>query len=300
MVMVHQSFAVARLFILPLSLHSPYYSSVDKIKQTTPHFYTVGRMQPLNKLSDLVRGELAQAGYMEILSLGLCSRLENFDHLRRKDDGSAVSVTNPATIEFQVCYIAYVCMTMSLMMMMMMLCRLHARRCCRACWRQCITTNRRQNRCVCSKCRMWCCWAMRRTSAPKTRNTDTLFRCWTHSNSPSRRYRRRRVCALYCTGQGSGFEQLHGLLDRLMQVLDVLPTDEKKARQAAYKAAKKRVSCQMLNSLVTRLCILTRCVVCRERKWRRSPMPRMHCSTLTTRLICLKVGSCFVLLTLSC
>jgi len=159
-------------FILPLSLHSPLYSSVDKIKQTTPHFYTVGRMQPLNKLSDLVRGELAQAGYMEILSLGLCSRLENFDHLRRKDDGSAVSVTNPATIEFQVCYIAYVCMTSSLMMM---LCRLHARRCCQACWRQCITTNRRQNRCVCSKCRMWCCWATRRTSAPKTRNTGTLF-----------------------------------------------------------------------------------------------------------------------------
>ena len=41
---------------------------------------------------------------MEILTWALCSRAENFGHLRRPDDGqTAVAIGNPATAEFEVC-----------------------------------------------------------------------------------------------------------------------------------------------------------------------------------------------------
>lgn len=38
------------------------------------------------------------------MTWALCSRAENFGHLRRADDGAgAVAVGNPATAEFEVC-----------------------------------------------------------------------------------------------------------------------------------------------------------------------------------------------------
>jgi hypothetical protein len=40
-----------------------------------PKTNTIGKQQPLNKLTDLLRGELAQAGYIEVLTLGLVSLL---------------------------------------------------------------------------------------------------------------------------------------------------------------------------------------------------------------------------------
>lgn len=65
---------------------------------------STGQEQPLNQVCELVRGELAGAGFTEVLTWVLCSRLENFTALRRPDDGSdAVSVGNPATAEFEVC-----------------------------------------------------------------------------------------------------------------------------------------------------------------------------------------------------
>jgi len=64
---------------------------------------------------------VAQAGYTEIFTLSLvlltalflswvidlffsfqCGVEDNFASLRRKDDGSAVKLANPATVEFQV------------------------------------------------------------------------------------------------------------------------------------------------------------------------------------------------------
>lgn len=46
----------------------------------------------------------APAGFTEILTWALCSRQENFEALRREDDGStAVAIGNPATAEFEVC-----------------------------------------------------------------------------------------------------------------------------------------------------------------------------------------------------
>ncbi|KAJ2487565.1 phenylalanine--tRNA ligase subunit beta [Coemansia sp. RSA 2320] len=65
---------------------------------------TIGKPLPLNKLSDLVRKEIAMAGWTEVLTLSLCSHNENFKYLRRVDAGDeAVVLKNPKTIEYQVC-----------------------------------------------------------------------------------------------------------------------------------------------------------------------------------------------------
>ena len=62
-----------------------------------------GKELPINQMTDLLRYEIAQAGYIEILSLGLCSHDENFKFMRRKDDGKkAVVLSNPQTVEFQI------------------------------------------------------------------------------------------------------------------------------------------------------------------------------------------------------
>lgn len=62
-----------------------------------------GYQTPMNKLSHLVRIELANAGYTEMLTLSLCSRDDAFKNLRRVDNDVAVHIENPQTQEFQVC-----------------------------------------------------------------------------------------------------------------------------------------------------------------------------------------------------
>lgn len=58
---------------------------------------------PINKVGDILRHASAQAGYLEVLPLTLCSHDENFKFLRRSDDGKvAVKLENPKTAEYQV------------------------------------------------------------------------------------------------------------------------------------------------------------------------------------------------------
>jgi len=91
---------------------------------------TIGGRQPLNRFSDKIRaevhlfvvfhsssiicssigpycenisGQVARAGYMEVLTFILSSHEENFDMLNRTDDKSkAVIIANPRTSEFEV------------------------------------------------------------------------------------------------------------------------------------------------------------------------------------------------------
>jgi phenylalanyl-tRNA synthetase beta chain len=63
---------------------------------------TVGAPLPMNKLSDIVRKEVAYAGWTEVMSLILCSHDENYKFLRREDDKTAVVLANPKTFEYQV------------------------------------------------------------------------------------------------------------------------------------------------------------------------------------------------------
>ena len=66
-----------------------------------PKTSTVGLPHAVNQFTDLLRDEVARAGYTEMLTHGLCSRHENFKSLRRPD-GPAVELLNPANEEYQV------------------------------------------------------------------------------------------------------------------------------------------------------------------------------------------------------
>lgn len=71
----------------------------NNIQKQIPNTVTVGNPQPLNKVSDLLRQEVANAGYTEVLTFSLCSLDDNFKKLRRPDDGSAVILDSKS--EFQ-------------------------------------------------------------------------------------------------------------------------------------------------------------------------------------------------------
>ena len=73
----------------------------NNIRKRVPHTNTVGGEQPLNKLGDLLRDEIGRAGYTEVLTHGLCSIRDNFTALR-KQITAAVSLSNPANVEYEV------------------------------------------------------------------------------------------------------------------------------------------------------------------------------------------------------
>ncbi|XP_066145174.1 phenylalanine--tRNA ligase beta subunit isoform X1 [Euwallacea fornicatus] len=77
----------------------------NNIKRTLPNTNTIGEQLPVNKLSDLLRYPIAEAGFTEALTFTLCSRddvsiklgIESIDKV------PAVHIANPKTLEFQVC-----------------------------------------------------------------------------------------------------------------------------------------------------------------------------------------------------
>ena len=98
----------------------------NNIPKSVPKSATVGREQPLNHFTDLIRTEVAMAGFTEMLTWALQSHADNFDNLNRTapssggantdttkssdDDGPtsftkdrAVAIGNPKTAEFQEC-----------------------------------------------------------------------------------------------------------------------------------------------------------------------------------------------------
>ena len=75
----------------------------NNIVKRVPDTNTVGGEFPLNQVGDLLRDEIGRAGYTEVLTHGLCSIHDNFTALQcpiRED--WAVSLSNPANIEYQV------------------------------------------------------------------------------------------------------------------------------------------------------------------------------------------------------
>jgi phenylalanyl-tRNA synthetase beta chain len=73
----------------------------NNIAMTVPKTQTVGAALPINHFCDLLRDEIGRAGYVEMLTHGLCSRVENFTSLRRPI-GPAVSLSNPQNEEYEV------------------------------------------------------------------------------------------------------------------------------------------------------------------------------------------------------
>lgn len=66
-----------------------------------PSTICIGAALPINQFTDLLRIEISQAGFMEMLTHGLCSTAENFTNLQRPV-GPAVQLSNPANIEYEV------------------------------------------------------------------------------------------------------------------------------------------------------------------------------------------------------
>eukprot|EP00299_Pterocystis_sp_00344_P008866 c3538_g1_i1.p1 GENE.c3538_g1_i1~~c3538_g1_i1.p1 ORF type:complete len:615 (+),score=146.24 c3538_g1_i1:46-1845(+) len=154
----------------------------NNVPTRIPQVHTTAKQYPINKLSDMVRREMAQAAYMEILTMALLSREENFTALGKPDDGKAVIIANPATEDFQVCRTSLIP-------------------------------------------------GMLKTL---TANTDTkkplkLFECsdvvLLDSSTDTGARNERRLVAVYQDTNTAGFQFIHGLLDRLMVVLNVAPSE---------------------------------------------------------------------------
>lgn len=81
----------------------------NNIPQSIPKCSTIASAFPLNKLTDLLRREVALVGFSEVLTLTLCSHKENFEYLKRVDPGNeAVVLSNPKTIEYEVVHTSLV------------------------------------------------------------------------------------------------------------------------------------------------------------------------------------------------
>nr|AAW24984.1 SJCHGC06626 protein [Schistosoma japonicum] len=150
----------------------------DNIPESLPQTYCVAGNQPVSRLTDLIRAEIAQMGFTEALSFSLCSREDISTRLRHKlDDIPAVHISNPKTLDFQV-------VRTSLLPGL-----LHT-----------LSNNR---------------------SLPLPLKLfevqDIVIKNPLKDVGATNH---RRICAVYYN-KNSGFEIIHGLLDRLMQLLQV-------------------------------------------------------------------------------
>jgi len=75
----------------------------NNIERVFPENNTVGTYQPINKFTDLVRQELAQAGYVESLTFSLLSLEDNYIRMRLEANlAECVQLSNPKTQEFEI------------------------------------------------------------------------------------------------------------------------------------------------------------------------------------------------------
>mmetsp|Transcript_14943 Transcript_14943/g.23657 ORF Transcript_14943/g.23657 Transcript_14943/m.23657 type:complete len:598 (-) Transcript_14943:248-2041(-) len=75
----------------------------NNIAKLVPKTFTVAAQQPINKFTELLRGVLSQAGYMEVLTFALCAKKEIFDYIRTPDDGkTAITLSNPRVEGFNI------------------------------------------------------------------------------------------------------------------------------------------------------------------------------------------------------
>jgi phenylalanyl-tRNA synthetase beta chain len=163
----------------------------NNIVKTTPSINTVGGMFPLNKLSEKLRFELAQAGLTEALTFTLCSRDDVGAKMNKKiEDIPAVHIGNPKTAEFQ---IARTILLPGLL--------------------KTLAANKKMP-----------------LPLKLFEISDVVVK---DSTAEVGARNERHVCAVNCN-KNAGFEVVHGILDRVMQVLEV-PWD--KANGYSLKAS---------------------------------------------------------------
>ncbi|XP_015120127.1 phenylalanine--tRNA ligase beta subunit [Diachasma alloeum] len=165
----------------------------NNIERTIPQTSTVGNEFPLNKLSDHLRQELAQAGFTEALTFSLCSREDVSEKLGWCFDKiPAVTISNPKTLEFQV---ARTCLLPGLL--------------------KTISANKKMP------------LPLKLFEVSDVVLKDKKAECGARNE--------RRLCAVYCN-KSAGFEIIHGLLDRVMQLLEV-PWSVDKSKNGYYLEA---------------------------------------------------------------
>lgn len=74
----------------------------NEIPFVEPEVNCTGSQNKLNEISELMRQELAFAGFTEALNFSLCSTDDITVNLRKKDDPRAIQISNPKTLDFQV------------------------------------------------------------------------------------------------------------------------------------------------------------------------------------------------------
>uniref|UniRef100_A0A8C1XPA5 Phenylalanine--tRNA ligase beta subunit n=1 Tax=Cyprinus carpio TaxID=7962 RepID=A0A8C1XPA5_CYPCA len=152
----------------------------NNIVRSTPRTYTVANQLPVNKLTELLRQDLAAAGFTEALTFALCSEEDIADKLRKNiTETRAVHISNPKTAEFQV---ARTSLLPGLL--------------------KTIAANRKMP-----------------LPLKLFEISDVVLKDETKDVGARNN---RRLCAVYYN-KSPGFEVIHGLLDRVMQLLDVKP-----------------------------------------------------------------------------
>ena len=161
------------------------YNNIEQIVPATP---SQGKQQPVNKLSDLLRAVIAQAGYTEILTFALCSYEENFAGLLREDDKqTGVIIGNPKGQDFEV-------VRSSLLPGMLKTC------------------------------------SANRDAALPLRLFEVSDVCLLDTSKDVGARNERHICALY-SSTTSGFEQIHGVMDKVMQACGVPPAPKGKPEE---------------------------------------------------------------------
>lgn len=150
----------------------------NNIRKSLPSFMHIAKQYPLNKLTEQLREQVAQAGFTEALTFTLCSRDDVARKLNRSiDEMPAVHISNPKTLEFQVVRTTLVPGLLKT-----------------------LAANRK----------MPLPLKLFEISDVVVADDDTEVGARNE----------RRLCAVNCN-KSAGFEVVHGLLDRVMQLLEV-------------------------------------------------------------------------------
>uniref|UniRef100_A0A8C5XBD1 Phenylalanine--tRNA ligase beta subunit n=1 Tax=Microcebus murinus TaxID=30608 RepID=A0A8C5XBD1_MICMU len=156
----------------------------NNIQMTLPKTYTIANQFPLNKLTELLRHDMAAAGFTEALTFALCSQEDIADKLGLDISATkAVHISNPKTAEFQV---ARTTLLPGLL--------------------KTIAANRKM------------------PLPLKLFEISDIVVKDSSRDVGAKNYR--HLCAVYYN-KNPGFEIIHGLLDRIMQLLDVHPGEDK-------------------------------------------------------------------------
>ncbi|XP_075154242.1 phenylalanine--tRNA ligase beta subunit [Haematobia irritans] len=150
----------------------------NNIRKSLPSFMHIAKQYPLNKLTEQLREQVAQAGFTEALTFTLCSRDDVARKLNKNiEDMPAVHIANPKTLEFQVVRTTLLPGLLKTLV------------------------------------------ANRKMPLPlKLFEISDVVVADNETEVGARN--ERRICAVNCN-KTAGFEVVHGLLDRVMQLLEV-------------------------------------------------------------------------------